>query len=142
MKKTLIIMLAFGLLTSCEPKKDDPKILKKILIDYFDGIKKQDLQQLNSLTTSDFILFENGKIWTNDSIATIKNKFNSFTGEWKLENMKVNMDESSGDIVYFNHGELSFNDTLKMKLDWLESATFRKVDGEWKMNFLHSTVRK
>jgi ketosteroid isomerase-like protein len=142
MKKTLIIMLAFGLLTSCEPKKDDPEILKKILIDYFDGIKKQDLQQLNSLTTSDFILFENGKIWTNDSIATIKNKFNSFTGEWKLENMKVNMDESSGDIVYFNHGELSFNDTLKMKLDWLESATFRKVDGEWKMNFLHSTVRK
>lgn len=135
-------MLWLGLIAGCQQKKDDPEILKSILINYFDGIKAQDLQKLNSLTTNDFVLFENGKIWTNDSIATIKNKFHSFTGEWKLENMKVNIDESSGDIVYFNHGELSFNDTLKVKFDWLESATFRKVDGEWKMNFLHSTVRK
>lgn len=142
MRKILIISMMFCLVASCEQKKDNPEILKKILFDYFEGIKTQDLEKLNSLTTSDFRLFENGKIWTNDSIATIKKKFNSFTGEWKLENMKVNMDESSGDIVYFNHGELSFNDTLKMKLDWLESATFRKIGGEWKMNFLHSTVRK
>jgi len=31
---------------------------------------------------------------------------------------------------------------LKMTYDWVESVTFKKIDGEWKMNFLHSTVRK
>ena len=56
--------------------------------------------------------------------------------------MKVNIDESSGDITYYDHGEFIFNDTIKMKFDWLESATFRKVNGKWKMNFIHSTVRK
>jgi len=138
----LTMILGLGLLTNCEQKKDDPEILKKILTDYFDGIKTQDLEKLNSLTTSDFVLFEDGVIWTNDSLVTMKEKFSSFKGAWKFDNISVNIDESSGDIVYFNHGDLVFNDTIKMKIDWLESATFRKVDGKWKMNFLHSTVKK
>ena len=139
---TIVLGLGLGLLTSCQQKKDDPEVLKKILTDYFDGIKTQDLDKLNSLTTSDFVLFEDGKIWTNDSLVTIKDKFKSFKGEWTFDNMKVNIDNSSGDITYYDHGEFVFNDTIKMKFDWLESATFRKVDGKWKMNFLHSTVRK
>jgi hypothetical protein len=138
----LTLLLGLGLLTSCQQKKDDPEVLKQILTDYFDGIKTQDIAKLNSLTTSDFVLFEDGKIWTNDSLVTIKDKFKSFKGEWKFDNMKVNIDKSSGDIVYYDHGEFIFNDTIQMKFDWLESATFRKVDGKWKMNFLHSTVRK
>jgi hypothetical protein len=140
--KILTIVMGLGLLTGCQQKKDDPEVLRQILTDYFDGIKTQDLEKLNSLTTSDFVLFEDGKIWTNDSLVTIKDKFKSFKGEWTFENMKVNIDESSGDIVYFDHGKFVFNDTIRMEFDWLESATFRKVDGKWKMNFLHSTVRK
>jgi len=138
----LTMILGIGLLANCEQKKDDPEILKKILTDYFDGIKTQDLEKLNSLTTSDFVLFEDGVIWTNDSLVTMKEKFSSFKGAWKFDNISVNIDESSGDIVYFNQGDFVFNDTIKMKIDWLESATFRKVDGKWKMNFLHSTVKK
>ncbi|MFM7328531.1 MAG: nuclear transport factor 2 family protein, partial [Bacteroidota bacterium] len=129
-------------MVGCQYKKDDPAVLKKILADYVDGIKTQDLAKLNSLTTSDFVLFEDGKIWTNDSVVTIKDRFKSFKGEWKFSDMKVNIDESSGDIVYYTHGEFIFNDTIKRSKDWLESATFRKVDGKWKLNFLHSTVRK
>lgn len=138
----LIILLGLLLLTSCEQKKDDPEVLKKILTDYFDGIRTQDLAKLNSLTTSDFVLFEDGKVWRNDSLVTIKDKFKSFKGEWKFDHMIVNIDQSSGDIVYYDHGEFVLNDTIKMNFDWLESATFRKVDGKWKMNFLHSTVKK
>lgn len=138
----LTIILGLGLLTNCEQKKDDPEILKQILTDYFDGIRTQDLEKLNSLTTSDFVLFEYGVIWTNDSVVTIKEKYSSFKGDWKFDNIKVNVDKSSGDIVYFNQGDFVYNDTIKIKKNWLESATFRKVDGKWKMNFLHSTVRK
>jgi len=31
-----------------------------------------------------FVLFEDGKIWTNDSLVTIKKKFKSFKGDWKF----------------------------------------------------------
>jgi hypothetical protein len=139
--RLLTLILAPGLI-SCQQRKDNPEILKGILTDYFDGIKTQDINKLNSLTTVDFVLFEDGKIWTNDSLVTIKDNYKSFDGYWKFDNMKVNVDATSGDIVYFNHGELVFNDTIKLKFDWLESATFRKVDGKWKLNFLHSTIRK
>jgi hypothetical protein len=49
--------------------------------------------------------------------------------------------KTSADVVYYNHGNLVM-DAAKLSVDWLESATFRKIKGEWKMNFLHSTVRK
>ncbi len=140
--RLFMITLAIGLLTSCTQKKDDPEILKQVLTDYFDGIKTSDLGKLNSLTTSDFVLFENGKIWNNDSLVKTNPQIKSFEGNWTFDNMKVNVDESSGDIIYFNHGDFIYNDTIKRQVDWIESATFRKVNGQWKLNFLHSTVRK
>ncbi|HEY3405182.1 MAG TPA: nuclear transport factor 2 family protein [Ohtaekwangia sp.] len=142
MKRSFLMLTLVFTLSDCSPKNDDPEILKKILTDYFDGIKTKDLNKLNSVTTTDFILYEDGKIWTNDSLVRVNPKFRSVKGTWTFDNMKVNIDESSGDAVYYNHGDFVINDTIHRQVDWLESATFRKVDGEWKMNFLHSTVRK
>jgi hypothetical protein len=139
-----ILLLGLGLFASCkqEKKTDDPEILKGILTEYFDGIKHRDINKMNAVTTTDFVLFEDGKVWTNDSLINFTNQFKSFQGNWTFDNMMVNIDEVSGDIVYFVHGDFVINDTTKMQSDWIESATFRKIDGKWKMNFLHSTVRK
>ncbi|HEY0740833.1 MAG TPA: nuclear transport factor 2 family protein [Chryseosolibacter sp.] len=142
--KLAIIFLALVFSTSCtqEQKTDDTEALKKLLADYFDGIKHRDVAKMDSVTTNDFILFEDGRVWSNDSLVNMLNAFKSFDGTWTLTDMKINTDERSADAVYFNHGELIVNDTGKLNFDWVESATFRKVDGNWKMNFLHSTVRK
>lgn len=140
--KILTVVLGLGLLTSCQQKKDDPEVLKKILTDYFDGIKTNDLDKLNLLTTTDFVLFEDGVIWTNDSLVKPIPGVKLFKGTWTFDDMKVNIDQNSGDIIYYNHGDFIINDTIKMQVDFLESATFKKVDGQWKMKFLHSTVRK
>lgn len=138
----LTFILTLGLLTNCEQKKADPEILKKILTDYFDGINAQDIKKLNALTTPDFVLFENGVIFTNDSLVKPNPNVKSFKGKWTFDHMTTNMDVNSGSIIYYNHGEFVINDTIKRQVDWLESATFQKIDGQWKMNFLHSTVRK
>lgn len=142
--KILTVVLGLGFLTSCQQKKDDSEVLKKILTDYFDGLKSNtvDLDKLNSLTTTDFVLFEDGLIWTNDSLAKPIPGVKSFKGIWSFEDMKVNIDQNSADIIYYNHGDFIINDTIKRQVDFLESATFKKVDGNWKMKFLHSTVRK
>jgi hypothetical protein len=142
--RPLTILLAFVIIASCsqERKTDDPEELKNVLTDYFDGIKNKDLNKMNSVTTHDFILFEDGKVWNNDSLINLVNSFNSFQGTWTFDYIRITMDELSGDIVYLNHGDFIFNDTTKMKFDWVESATFRKIDGNWKMNLLHSTIKK
>jgi hypothetical protein len=127
---------------SCKQEKDNPEILKKILIDYFNGIKTQDLAILDSLTTSDFVLFEDGMIWTNDSLIRTNPKIRTIKREWTFDFIKVDIDNESGDLVYYNHGHFVINDTIERKREWLESATFKKVNGNWKLKFLHSTVRK
>lgn len=141
-ERIFAIILSLALVTSCQPAKDDPEVLKKVLTEYFDGIKREDLGKLNSLTTSDFVLFEDGVIWNNDSLVKPNPKIKSFKGTWTFDNMKVNMDETSGDIIYYNHGDFIINDTVKIKMDWLESAVFRKIDGQWKLRLLHSTTRR
>jgi hypothetical protein len=146
MKTTTVflLLLTLGLLSNCMQNKptDDPEMLKTVLRDYFDGLKNRDIKKLNEVTTTDFVSFEDGKVWTNDSLINSISQFKSFQGEWKFDNLKVNVDHSSGDITYFDHGDFILNDTIKMSFDWIESATFRKIDGKWKLNFLHSTVKK
>jgi lysophospholipase L1-like esterase len=44
-------------------------------------------------------------------------------------------------MTYTNHADFVFSGTHKLSLDWIESATFRKINGEWKMNFLSVTTR-
>ena len=143
-KSALPFLAILVIHSSCQQTKppDDPQILKTILRDYFDGINNKDVKKLNEVTTNDFVLFEDGKVWTNDSLINSISGFKSFKGDWKFDNMKVNVDNSSGDMTYFDHGEFIINDTIKLNFNWIESATFRKIDGKWKMNFLHSTIRK
>ncbi len=142
MKTFSFLAITLGFLTTCQPKKENPEVLKKVLTDYFDGIKTQDLGKLNSLTTSDFVLFENGRIWTNDSLVRTNPKIKSIQRNWTFEFLKADIDNQSGDMIYYNHGDFVINDTLQRKPEWLESATFKKVDGKWKLKFLHSSPRK
>ena len=143
--RLLIFFFLLGTIAACDQdrKTDDPEILKKIHSDYFfEGIKNKDLNKLNSLTTNDFIVFEDGKIWNNDSIFKMANSFTSIQGTWTFDYKRIAIDESSGYIIYINHGDLLLNDTIKMQLEWLESATFKKIDGNWKLDFIHSTVKE
>ena len=97
---------------------------------------------MKDITASDFILFEDGQVYNTDGfIAAVKN-FPKFSVEYKFDNFKIYVDDSSGNMSYFNHGEFVFNDTTHMSANWLESATFKKADNKWKLEFLHSTVRK
>jgi len=143
-KIILVLVLILGILANCQQKQsmDDPEKLKQVLFTYFDGLKNKDLKKMNEITTNDFMLYEDGKVWNNDSIMNFLNKFPKLTVEYKFDNLKINVDKTSGDITYFNHADFVLNDTSKMNLNWIESATFRKIDGTWKMNFLHSSVRK
>lgn len=97
---------------------------------------------MNSVTTADFILFEDGKVWNNDSLMNLINSFGTFEGAWNFDYKRITTDQLSGDVVYLNHGNFIINDTTEMQFDWIESATFTKADGKWKMDFLHSTIKK
>ena len=138
------MLIAIGFLFSCQEEKklDNPDLLKQILISYFDGIKDTDLDKMNAVTTSDFVLFEDGKVWNNDSLFNFLNSMSPYVAVFTFDNFKINIDTENGNMYYFNHMDFTLNDTTELKYDWIESASFKKIEGEWKMNFLHSTVKK
>ncbi len=137
-----LIALVAGLF-ACQPVNNeaDKVQVKQVLTDYFAAIRAKDLNKMNALCTDDYVLFENGMVWNNDSLGNNIRKSDAEI-RFTLDNYNIRVDQESGRINYFNHGEAYRNDSLKSTIDWIESATFRKVEGQWKLEFLHSTRRK
>ena len=148
MKAILITLACFALaimsLTAGKSKQsnDDPEKLKTVLNSFFNSIGTHDLEKLRSTVTNDFILYEDGKLWNIDSAYMNIKRNLPFSVTYKMDNMKFFVDSESGDVTYTNHGDFVFNNSEKLSLDWLESATFRKINGAWKINLLQATVRK
>ena len=139
-----VIVLVIALLTGCQPKpaNDDPEKIKKVLTGYFEGIENKDTASMRALTTPDFMLYENGAVWNNGSAFMNIRRNMPFTVKYKFDNFKIHVDDTSGDVTYINHADFVFGARGKKSLDWIESATFRKNNGEWKMNFLQATLRQ
>ncbi|MBS1580217.1 MAG: hypothetical protein JST29_11305 [Bacteroidetes bacterium] len=138
----LTSIICIGLLLSCNSSKgiDQSKELIKVLNDYFDGIKKNDLVKMKQNTTVDYQLFESGKIWNNDSLFNDLQRFKDTKIEFRLDNFKVLINENIGHIAYFNHGEIYKKDTLVRTINWIENAVFKKDNDQWKIYFLQSTL--
>jgi hypothetical protein len=145
MRSIIFSVVAIALIHwSCKQNSpdEDSEGIKQVLQAYFDGIKTRDANKMRAVTTSDFLLFEDGRVFNNDSLINFMNSFSSLSGEFTLENFRVNVDDNIGNVSYYNRGDLIFNDTTRASYNWLESASFKKINGVWKMDFLHSTVRK
>lgn len=145
MKKLIFCLIIFTAITiGCgqTSNHEDPEILKQVLFEYFEGIKNKDLERMNDVTTSDFVLFEDGKVWNNDSLFNLLHSMPDYVAEYEFSHINIEMENKVGYMVYFNHMDITLSDTIKQQYDWIESATFKKIDGVWKLNFLHSTVRK
>lgn len=143
MKKiTLLLVILCLVLVSRSQSNDSSELLKKALISYFTGIENKDFELMKAVTTDDFVLYENGLVWNNDSAFMNIKRNLPFTVKYKLDNFRIFVDQLSGDITYTNHPDFEFGKNQKLSLDWIESATFRKINGVWKMNPLHLTVKK
>ena len=143
MKYKSILVLIFGLgLLACRQNvsTDDPEKLKSVLLDYFEAIKNKDHHKMIDVTTGDFLLYEEGKVWNNDSVFKEMNKF-PYTAEFKFYNFKINIDKTSGHMAYFEQAHFLFNDTVKLNLTFVGSAAFKKTEGIWKISFMHTTQK-
>jgi len=121
---------------------DDPAGLKQLVIDFFRGIERKDTVALRRLTTADFVLYEEGLVWNNDSgFANIRRNLPFFV-RYELSGFVLHGDVNSGDARWMNHADFVFDDTVHRSYDWIESATFRKTAEGWRINFLSVARRE
>jgi hypothetical protein len=145
MKRTgaMLLILGLGLLPGCWRNKstDDPEMLKQVLVNYFDGIKHNDHKKMTDAITNDFLLYEEGHAWNNDSVYLNIERSSPFTVEFVFDNVKTTVDKNSGHMTYEEHANFVFKDTIKANLNFLGSAAFRKNKEGWKMYFLQATKK-
>jgi ketosteroid isomerase-like protein len=141
----LYLLIALNFFTSCTPKEDPQVEIRKvetILQSYFDGISNFDYQKMRDACSSDYVLFEDGTIWTvEDHISYLKSLEGKARISYNFKDVNKNVEGSVAWITHRNIAEAAFEGN-EMHFEWIESAVFKKIDGNWKMVLLHSTTAK
>lgn len=137
--QTLLVMCLLPL-NCTKTAHNDAEKLKAVVAAYYDGISNQDRDKMVSVTTDDFLLYEQGKIWNNDSVFK-EMDVAPFKARFSFDGFRIAVDRMSGSMAYECHAHFIFNDTLRQDFDFVESAAFEKIHGTWKMSFLHVTEK-
>lgn len=109
-----------------------------------------DSTRLEKFLTDDFMQFEDGKVFNQDSIrGVIKNLIQQFESEKNMEKnlerlnsfvfLKSNSDENLGWISYQNSAEFKMNGIRIAEIKWLGTAQFVRTSEGWKIAFIHNT---
>jgi ketosteroid isomerase-like protein len=145
MKIRLILTLILFSILSCRTGDDTlarKEEFKSILTDYYNALGQKDLQKLNALTTENFILFDEGSVYSNESAVKAISKNKPFTVTFTFDSLNAHIDKKNASVYYFREADFTLADTIKMHAKFLESATFNKEGNKWKLRFLHSTYRR
>ncbi len=120
----------------------DSITFRNLLLTYFNGISTQRFTQMASVTTSDFVLYEDGKIWNNDSVYKNIQFHKPFSVTFTLSEVHSDGDLQVGYGTYHNHADFVLSDSIKFALDFIETAAFRKTPSGWKLKLIHVTTLK
>ena len=121
---------------------DDSTLLRQMIKDYFDGVAAKDFGKLRSMTTGDFVIYEDGKVWNNDSVFRNIQYHQPFNVKFALTDIRVFVDAHSAYASYLSHPDFILSDTEKFHLDFIETMIFRKTAAGWKIGILHITELK
>ena len=120
--------------------------IQQLVIDAFDEVwSALDTNSLARLHTDDFLLLENGEVWTNDSIINYQRSAMVGMieqGYQRTNRMEFLTTEANDDLAwttYHNYGTWTVGQDTTGQAHWLESAIAIKTTEGWKLKMLHST---
>jgi ketosteroid isomerase-like protein len=121
------------------PLSDQNQIVKAVNT-VFAAVRADDSQELDSVVTPDFYIFDGGVRLNADSLMTlIKAQYAaSKQYEWNVTDPDVHVSGNTAWIAYINKGRIS-DAAGSADQQWLESAFLEKQAGVWKIEFMHST---
>lgn len=145
MKNTFVIPLL--LLAACgNPPKPCEQVAdeeaRQVLVDYFRAISDNDFDALKNLSTPDYVLFEDGQIWNNDSLIHAIKRMPEASVAYELKDFSFKADCNGSFVYYQNRGMVTLNDTTRLDLNWVESAYVVRAGDGLKLHMLHSSVAK
>jgi hypothetical protein len=107
---------------------------------FYDGLSEHDLNMLEANVAPGYYLLEHGEYWNLDytkyKIGNIKPEGFSRINRFDFKRIEVFGEDA---FAVWDLYARVVRDGTERNLYWLESGSFKKIDGNWKVHFLHST---
>jgi len=117
--------------------------VQQVITRFFDALSVANIPLMKAEVSDDFILLENGEIWTIDTLANkiSRPKPEGYLRQNSFDFIETKIDKNRAWIYFKNKAEIT-SKTRNVTIKWLESVIFRKEKGRWRMEFMHSTPMK
>ena len=140
MKYTLLILTLFLSTTILAQEKKDSLEIVQLLKEDYHTLQTYDIKKHRELCTDNYFLIEDGEIMNMDDEAAFykKNADRVFDRKDDFDFKYINIFENVAYSVYKLKSDFDENGNLT-QMNWSESAIFRKIDGVWKIELIHST---
>ena len=117
--------------------------VQQVITRFFDALSVANIPLMKAEVFDDFMLLENGEIWTIDTLANkiSRPKPEGYLRQNSFDFLSTKIDKNRAYVFYKNKAEIS-SKTRNATIKWLESAILRKEKGRWRMEFMHSTPMK
>jgi len=140
MKKIIVFLLLLVFSLPVMAQKETPEV---VINKFFEALSNRDETALRATSTTDFLLLEDGELWTMDTLVS---KIDGMKGREvkRVNDLKFVKTEVNGNtawVAYHNTAVFSMGERSR-KVEWLESAVLQKKGNSWKIRMLHSTVVK
>jgi hypothetical protein len=141
-------MLFFATTSFGQTSTETEKIkIKDLIVKSFDEIWSDlNAESIEKYYTKDFLLLENGEVWTIDTVKNylrdVKLMKSRPTRVNSIEVLETKVSKGTAWIAYWNQAIFSVENKVVRKALWLESATAIWTESGWKLDMLHSTVKK
>jgi hypothetical protein len=121
--------------------------IKSVLADFFQVFTVYDIKHFEQNCSPDFILYENGEVWSPKIIREYVEKARAEPKAAERLNefhfIKFNIKGNLAWAAYHNTAHItSLKDGTKRDVNWLESIILEKVKGKWLLVQMHSTKKK
>ena len=117
--------------------------VQQVITRFFDALSVANIPLMKAEVSDDFILLENGEIWTIDTLANkiSRPKPEGYLRQNSFDFLSTKIDKNRAWVYFKNKAEIT-SKTRNVTIKWLESVIFRKEKGRWRMEFMHSTPMK
>ena len=117
--------------------------VQQVITRFFDALSVVNIPLMKAEVSDDFILLENGEIWTIDTLANkiSRPKPEGYLRQNSFDFITTKIEKNRAWVYYKNKAEIT-SKTRNATIKWLESAILRKEKGRWQMELMHSTPMK
>jgi SnoaL-like domain len=145
--KIISIFLLFSFGSSAQNISKDTTEIKSVLADFFQVFTVYDIKHFEQNCSPDFILYENGEVWSPKIIREYVEKARSEPKTSERVNefhfINFNIKGNVAWAAYHNTAHITLlKDGTKRDINWLESIILEKIKGKWRLVQMHSTKKK